>query len=194
MAIALTLASVGGTVLTEGIKFLYGQASELITWWRQRNQDKEIAAPVAPPHSASAPDSFDGPVLQGQPDLDALARLEEQLAAVLKQQVLVGVGALGETLETTNAEHVRAAETLRSLLESVYGQAITFHGEAGRPPSGTPFVRGTAKAESVLGRLTGLDAEVITEGHAEGSADVVVVEPGGEVTGLKVKQIGRHNP
>lgn len=32
----LTLAAVGGAVLAEGIRFLYGQATEAVKRWRER--------------------------------------------------------------------------------------------------------------------------------------------------------------
>ena len=36
----VTLATVGGTILVEGVKFLYAQASDLIRYWRERRAAK----------------------------------------------------------------------------------------------------------------------------------------------------------
>jgi hypothetical protein len=36
--VTLTAASIGAVALTEGIKFLYGQAGELLKRWRERKE------------------------------------------------------------------------------------------------------------------------------------------------------------
>ena len=53
----LTLAAVGAVALTEGIKFLYGQAGEALKRWRARQQAASAEAPVAVELPA---DAFEG--------------------------------------------------------------------------------------------------------------------------------------
>src|SRR5215813_11648149 len=43
----LTLAAVAGTVISEGIKFLYKQAGELLTSWRKRRDQPDADPPRA---------------------------------------------------------------------------------------------------------------------------------------------------
>ena len=43
----VTLAAVGGFALTEGIKFLYGQAGEALKHWQERKKAKAAAAAEA---------------------------------------------------------------------------------------------------------------------------------------------------
>lgn len=57
--------------------------------------------------------------------LEALARLEPALAKALEQPVLLRIGLLGAAADTDDSEQLQAAEGLRALMETVYGQAIT---------------------------------------------------------------------
>src|SRR3954454_19751265 len=47
----ITLGSLGTVVLSEGIKFLYGQATDLLKRWRDHSQnpDKPVSEPVQVP-------------------------------------------------------------------------------------------------------------------------------------------------
>jgi hypothetical protein len=77
---------------------------------------------------------------------------------------------------------------LRRVLEAVYGQRLTFKGEA-RPPSG-PVVVGEAKAGEVSGYVAGLRARRILGGEVVGRAEAGDVGPGGQVIGAEVDTIG----
>ena len=56
MADPFTLAAVGAVAITEGIKFLYGQAGDVIKWWHQRKAAGKSASaePVDSPTGRSS--------------------------------------------------------------------------------------------------------------------------------------------
>ena len=61
MADPLTLAAVGAVALTEGIKFLYGQAGETLKRWRESKGTKAATATVTEPVQVKIPsDAFEG--------------------------------------------------------------------------------------------------------------------------------------
>ncbi len=66
----VTLAVVGTTVLTEGIKFLYVQAGEVISRWRHR-RDQPVPVP------ADAP--LEGTLEPAKVDPAAMERLEGEI-------------------------------------------------------------------------------------------------------------------
>ena len=181
MAAEFGLAAVGAAALTEGIKFLYGQAAELLKRRRERRSKGETAqAPGSPPAPAEAPQPPEG-VFEGVPRLDevdetVLDKVEEGLGELLERPALVRVSALGREADASDAELLEAAEALRSLLEHVHRQRITFRGEPGRPASG-PLVFGEAEAETVDGLLAGVRARRIAGGTVHGKAT------GGHVAG-----------
>ena len=61
MADPITLTLVGTVVLTEGIKFLYGQAGELIKRWRERKDAADASKQIETPLKAD-PNIFNGTV------------------------------------------------------------------------------------------------------------------------------------
>src|SRR4051812_46803488 len=71
----LSLGAIGGVALAEGIKFLYGQVSELLK--RRRNKaEKAETAPVVP---AAQLDVLDGPVVAKPVDLAVVDANEGKL-------------------------------------------------------------------------------------------------------------------
>src|SRR4029453_12668768 len=80
MADPLTLAAVGALALAEGIKFLYGQAGEVLKRWRER----KATAATGPTPVASEPvavelpaAAFDGRLRDPRLDFRVVARLGE---------------------------------------------------------------------------------------------------------------------
>jgi hypothetical protein len=127
-------------------------------------------------------------VLQGewQPvDPDAQA-VEAQLS-----QLRELAGALGsyerhpERVSTDDAALLEELSRLRTVLETVYGQHITFRGES-RPATGT---RVTQHLETVSGDVVGIEAGRV------GSADVIQraadVREGGSMIGVRADEVGR---
>lgn len=137
----ITLAVVGALVLTEGIKFLYGQASDLLKGWRARREAKKSAIAEAPPLPTLAgppPDVLDGPVDSSLPaDEELVEELESELEAAKKRLAKYTHPEDPEPVDPDDAEVRDEVDHLRRLLESIYGQRLTFVGEQGREPSGT---------------------------------------------------------
>jgi len=168
MADPLSLAVLGGAAATEGIKFLYGQAAEVIKAWRARRKDREqpLEVPIV-----------DTSVLDAQPTGTTVnpAVLTQAHTTMLELwQQLAPYAQDLENVEDTDAELARAAGELRALLEAAYGQRFTFRGER-REPTGTRVA-----VEQVLGTVAGLAVGV--EGDIGPAATVVVRQDADEVT------------
>src|ERR1700710_2151618 len=87
MAEPLTLAVVSSAVVTEGIKFLYGQAAEAIKRWRER---RDVAPTVAA--AAPLPAVFGNTLQPLQIHLDCVATLEPQLLSLRRALADVAEG------------------------------------------------------------------------------------------------------
>lgn len=185
MADPFTLGAVGAVVLTEGIKFLYGQAGEALKRWRERKAAGKNAD-VEPVEVELPSDAFAGQLERPQLHLDAVGRLEQELRDL---RAAVADYAQGiDEVDPGNAELLGTADALRQAMEAVYGQRITFAGEP-RPPSG-PGVAGEANVDDVLGYVAGLRARKIIGGSVTGRVTAKRVGPGGQAIGLEVDTIG----
>jgi hypothetical protein len=128
----LSLVAVSTNKLTEGIKFLYGQAAELLKRIRERADQK---ATVLPPLAAEGPlDVLDGSLDPCSVDESRVDDHTEELTEFRHRLVdyVDGVAAVSPD----DRELLSAVDTLRRPLELVYGQHITFVGEQ-RPATGT---------------------------------------------------------
>jgi hypothetical protein len=166
-----SLGALGALAATEGIKFLYNQAAEVLKRWRDRKAGKEAEAQA--PIPITSPEVLQGTLEPPRVDFGAVDRLHDdikQLAGVL--------GNYASGLEEPSAddrELVEAADALRRVLEVVYGQRITLKGED-RQPSG-PAVIGRADVDKVIGDVAGVRARLVRSGRVEGELKA------GEVTG-----------
>jgi hypothetical protein len=188
MADPLTLAAVGAMALTEGIKFLYGQAGEALKRWRERKAAKVTVAPgeMEPVETELPAEAFDGRLENPRLDLEAVARLEGELRAL---RMAVADYAQGiDQVDPSDRPLLETVDGLRQAMEAVYGQQITFKGEQ-RPPSGAMVV-GEAKVDEVLGYVAGLRAKRIVGGSATGRLEAKRVGPDAEAVGLDVDTIG----
>jgi hypothetical protein len=189
MADPLTLAAVGAAVLTEGIKFLYGQAGEALKRWRERKAAKVTVTPgeTTEPVEVELPArAFDGRLENPRLDLEAVARLEGDLRAL---RAAVADYAQGiDEVDPGDRPLLETVDGLRQAMEAVYGQQITFKGEQ-RPPSGAMVV-GEAKVDEVLGYVAGLRAKRIVGGSATGRLEAKRVGADAEAVGLDVDTIG----
>jgi hypothetical protein len=180
----LTAAAIGGVVLTEGIKFLYKQAGEVLRRWRERRDDAGSAvvrATLRPPEGL-----LQGTVEPVEPRDDQAALLEEELRQARR---LLADYAEAITVPRPG-DHLVAeqADTLRRLLEAVYGQRITFRGEQ-RSPSG-PLVTGEIDVKQVAGDAAAIRARAVTGGEVRGSAKTERVEEGGKLSAVEIDRIG----
>jgi hypothetical protein len=185
MADPLTLTAVGAVVLTEGIKFLYQQAGEALKWWRER-KDAGKSATIEPVEVELPSNAFDGQLEKPQLNLEAVQKLEPELRELRAAVADYADGI--DKVDPRNEQLLQTADALRSAMEAVYGQRITFHGEP-RAPSG-PSAVGEANVDEVLGYVAGLRASKIIGGSATGRVTAKRVERGGQAVGLDVGTLG----
>lgn len=179
------LSLLGGTALKDGIAFLYAQAGELLNRRRDRGEQRQGSEPSARQHA------LDGALDATRADEKVLDRLE----------TIIGEdrGALNpywegyRPIDPHDERMLAAMARLRSSLEDVYGQAITFTGETGRHRTGT-----TVTVRAVLGDIHG-DAEIAHIDSVRG-ADVKLdlttqtIGPGGSLKFGEIGQIGSPGP
>jgi hypothetical protein len=186
----LTLAAVGAVALTEGIKFLYGQAGEALKRWRARKQAASTEAPTEPVPVELPAAAFEGQLHDPRLDLDAVGRLEQEL-----RDLRAALADYAQGIDTVNPNDRRVLEVvdgLRQAMETVYGQRIVFKGEVG-PSSGT-VVTGEAKVRDVRGYVAGLRARRIIAGTVTGRVEADTVEPGAAAIGLEVDTVEASPP
>ena len=81
MADPLGPAAMGAVALTEGIKFLYAQAGEVLRRWRDRKADTESSADE-PVEVHLPPTAFVGQLERPRLNFEAVERLEQDLRAL----------------------------------------------------------------------------------------------------------------
>lgn len=172
----LSLTAIGGLALAEGIKFLYGQAGELL---RRRRERKTAGTPSSPPPLGLL-DHEPGPLV---PDADTLNRLADRLQDlrdVLEPYVL-------DTSRLEADRPLAQTAALREALEAIYAQRLTFQGEM-REPSGT-VITGTARARIVEGLLAGVRIDDLTGvDRVDGIVEVDEVPKGGQAFGVDARR------
>jgi hypothetical protein len=184
----VTLAAVGTVALTEGIKFLYTQAGEVLKRWRERRdagESGEAQPEATAPIDADLPDAFEGELSEPKIHFDALDRLAEDLREIRRSLSDYAEGI--EKVDSKDEDLLAKTDTLRRLLEAVLQERITFKGEK-RPPSG-PVVQGSIDVNQVAGYAAAVRARRITGGRIEATGNAERVEPGAEFIGIDVDEI-----
>lgn len=189
-----TIAAVGGLVLSEGIKFLYNQASDIIKRWRdRRNKQIDASAEIKLPEKefTSAPvaevtDIFEGKLAPLEIHYDQVEKVHEPLNKLRKELLDYQEGTL--PVDKADQNLIKNIDALRQTLELVYQQRITFKGED-REPSG-PKVITIVDVKQVLGEVLGIDVDEIASGSVETNVKADLVGPGGKLTGARIKKIG----
>jgi hypothetical protein len=191
----LAFASVANFALTEGVKFLYAQAGDLLKWWRDRKSAKrddekaESSAEVA--LRVEAPRAIEGGSFEARPDTAALERLENELRA-LRGDLLEYVEGV-DAGDRTDPAFLGRVDGLRRALEVIYQHPLTFAGEV-RAKSG-PSVDVDIDADSVAGYITGVRAKHIAGGSVTSKMRFGRAESGANITGVDVDVIGgRRDP
>ena len=176
----MSLSVLGATALTKGIDFLYGQATEVLKRRRERDDGGSPSAEVALP--GGGPDLIVGELKPLQVDLDAAARLEQDIADLRRalSDYRDGIRAV----DPSDRNLLDVTDALRRALEAVYRQPLTFVGEKRRLPE--TVVRGEVDVEEVHGHAAGVRARVLSGGQITGTARAKTVGPGGEIHGVDV--------
>lgn len=184
----MSAAALGAVALTEGIKFLYDQAGEVLKRWRNAHDSGKVisgSAMLNPPEGLLA-----GAVKPVEPRDDVADSLRLQLSNARKALTDyadgIEVARLGD-------QHVASqVDALRRLLEVVYGQQLTFRGED--RPSSWPLVTGVINVEQVAGDAAAVRATKVASGEIRGFAQAGRVEEGAKLTGVKVNSVGETQP
>jgi hypothetical protein len=169
----ITLAALGAVALSEGVKFLYGQAGELLK--RRREQRASAALP---------PDLFEAPPGELVVDPIRADELEPELRDLRRKLSEYGQGV--DDVDPGDTEVVEAIDALRRVLEAVYRQPIVFRGE--HRPDGSPDLTGEATVGDVRGYVAGLRAGRIRSGRAVGQLRADAVD--GQAVGLDAGDVG----
>jgi hypothetical protein len=182
----VTLAAVGGMVLTEGVKFLYQQASDLIRYWRER-RDAKTGDAVATPTASPPDDLLEGQLEPLIVDHEALDRLQDRIRDVRRELLDYVDGTIPITPEDQGL--LLRTEVLRNLLEAVYQQRLTFRGEQ-RDAAG-PLIHGRIDVEKVAGYAAAVRIKLLTidSGTVQGEARAGTVTRSGEVVALDVETV-----
>ncbi|MGW9593923.1 hypothetical protein ACWHLZ_26875 [Streptomyces chartreusis] len=184
----LSIAVLTGVALTEGIKFLYGQADAIL---KRRAETRQAAArgeeTQAEPMPVRTPDVVEGRLEPIRIDPDAA----EELADVLKdlRRRLEDYAQGFETPRDGDLDVLRATQELRDAIEDVIGQRITFRGE-NRDASGTPVVTGRLTAQEIRGRASAVDVGDMRSGSVQGNLEADMISDGGEASGVRITKLG----
>ena len=175
MADPVTLTVLESWTAVEGIKFLYGQAGELIKTWREKRKSSKATVPIK-----------ESPALEGTPnsdtaDLTVVDREHQTLADLIS--ALAPYVNHPSTIDLHDPGLAATAGQLRAVLEAVYGQRFTFRGEQ-REPTGTR-VTVSQVLGTVYGTVTGVDADVESSAAIDVKQRTNRVGEGSSVTGFK---------
>lgn len=190
----ISAATLGLAALTEGIKFLYGQAGELLKHWREQREKRaqktskaeETADAIEPANVVLPANAFEGRLVNPAIHLEALDAVAEQLSK-LRQDLIPYMDGLKQ-IDPANKELLARVDALRRVLEAIFQQRITFKGEQ-RPSSG-PDVEAHIKVEEVLGYVAVVRARQIKSGQVQAEGQFGKVAPGAEVVGIDVDTLG----
>lgn len=186
MSEPLTLALVASSVVTEGIKFLYGQATEALKTWREARKDAAKARIVSSA-SQPSPTLFVGQLGPLEIHLDAVEPLEKSLLS-LRQILAAHADGLETVDETTDTTLLEAVDTLRQSMEAIYHQRLTFVGEQ-RAESG-PILDGTLNVERIAGQAAAIEARLVLSGTLTGRVVAREIAAGAVVHAIKVDTVG----
>ena len=177
----VTLGVVGGWAAAEGVKFLYGQAAELLKVWRERRSRTEagetLPAQVVVPIIGN--DVLDGTPTEQVVDADLLGRENKALVQLIGALAPYATGLAD--IDPADQDLADQAGRLRALLEAVYGQRLTFLGET-RPPTGTRLSV-TQVLDEVRGAVVGAEADVAAGGAVTVDQRITEVRADGRIGG-----------
>lgn len=183
----ISLALLGGAVLTEGVRFLFDQASALIRAARQRRAEAQEAVEPAAVVAVGVPANpvLDGPVAA---TVDGALLDKENRRLIALAGALAPYASGDAEIDPADGDLMVAVAEVRAVLEALYGQRITLRGEV-REPSGTRVdvhqVLGTVRGSAV-----GVEADAVQDATVRVEQSATTVEAGGSVTGVRLGSIG----
>lgn len=177
-------AALGGEALTEGIKFLYQQAGEVLRRWRERRD--RGTAPVGQATLRAPEGLLAGTVAPVEPRDDQAEHLERELRETRR---LLADYAEGIEVPVPGDRLVaERADALRRMLEAAYGQRITSRGEQ-RPPSG-PLLIAEIDVRQVAGDAVAVRVRQMNGGEIRASAKAERVGEDGRLSAIEVDRLG----
>ena len=160
----LSLSVLGGVALTEGIKFLYAQTTELLKRRRDQGQPGQDATTVTSTELVVDQSGvLEGALAHSDVDFGVVATHERDLRN-LRGGLADYVDGLAN-VDPTDRHLLEQVAALRSLLELAYGQHLTFQGED-RPPTGTPLpAEAAVQAGTYAAQVTASGAGAVAVGR-----------------------------
>ncbi|WP_123970114.1 hypothetical protein [Streptomyces sp. TLI_185] len=180
MSEPITLAAIGATALTEGIRFLYDQAADLLRRMRDRTERPDGPIDVDAGGALDSPlESVSIRYSRAEAQTDAIRALRRELADYAD-----GIA----EVDPADNHLLEVVDALRRLLETVYGQRITFRGEL-RETTGT-VIDVHVSAASVDGYVAAVRAKRMGNADVKAELKVGDIGSGGQAVGLDVDDIG----
>jgi hypothetical protein len=194
--ITISLAGIGAVALKEGVKFLYGQAAEILKSWRHRRAKDGSTAHGEPssnpeepkPMHVILPFVFNGNLRDTAVDYSILEQREGELRTAMRN--LSDYVNDIEPPDDPITNKLTDIIALRALLEELYRQHITFKGE-NRPASGSALI-GSVHAASIAGEAVGVEGTGALPNEARGRVEAERVEPGGKAVGVRWQSGGQR--
>jgi hypothetical protein len=183
----ISLGAVGVFALTEGIKFLYTEAGELL---KHRRESKDSARQESSEPELRPPaDIIEGTVEPTRPNAERLERLADELRE--RRRSLTDYADDVEAVDPSDVALLKEVDELRRLIEVIYGQRITFKGEH-REPSG-PLVENEVRAMEA--KIRDSEVGVVEISGATGSVTQTTDVTGAEIEGSTVGSVNvRSSP
>jgi hypothetical protein len=173
MSDVLSLAGLSTAALTEGIKFLYAQAGDLLRMRRERKRIRKDTEPEETPPCVAEPRSL--PAV----DLSLVDRFESELRALRADLHEYESGV--DIIDPADSALANRVDALRRVLERIYGTPVTFVDEQ----RDSVTVRGLVDVDEVAGYVAAVRADH-PMGLMDGRVRARRVESGGEVIGVEL--------
>jgi hypothetical protein len=181
--ITMTLA---GIALTEGVKFLYGQASDILKRWRDR-KDKANESPTGETEAIETklPDSaFEGQLSNPKIHFNKVEHFEDDLEALRDSLAVYLIG--DRQIDAADTKLAERVDALRLVLQQIYQQRITFKGE-NLPPSGNSISGNLIDSDLETGVVKGRVRGVIGTGNIRSRVKTGDVDSTGDVVSVDAR-------
>jgi len=189
------LSTVETTVLSEGIKFLYSQAAELLRRWRERRDQPAVAGGADEPESTDTAAGEPGGPLElpavfapspprGSLDKQALAELAGELQALRRELQDYADGVM--PVDPNDPTVLGLADALRRCLEVIWRRPLLFVGEQPDQDAQHAVVEGRVRVREVAGYAAAVRAAMLPGGTVRGHAHADRVWPGGQLLGVEL--------